>query len=106
MEISILYVTAPTREVALSLAKTLVSEHLIACGNILDQVTSVYRWQNEIQTESEAVLILKTRPELIDTVTERIKSLHPYECPCVVALKSQQGNSAFFDWVNAETQPE
>lgn len=98
-----IYVTAPDREAALSLARTLVGEHLAACANVLDGATSVYWWEGKVCEDSEAVLICKTRADLAESVIKRVRELHPYACPCVVVLPIESGNPAYLDWIRAET---
>ena len=66
---------------------------------------SVYWWQETLEEASEAVLILKTQAKLIERLTARVKSLHPYDCPCVVALPIAGGNPEYLDWITAETAP-
>jgi periplasmic divalent cation tolerance protein len=102
MRHSLIYVTAPSRVAALALAHALVQERLIACANVLDGATSVYRWEGEIQEEREAVLIAKTLSANVSAVTAKILELHDYSCPCVVALPIEGGNPAFLDWITAE----
>jgi periplasmic divalent cation tolerance protein len=97
------YVTCSSREEALAIARRLVEERLAACGNVISGMESVYRWEGSIHQEAEAVLILKTRPELVDRVTERVRALHGYACPCVAALPVIGGNPAYLDWIRAET---
>jgi periplasmic divalent cation tolerance protein len=99
------YVTAPSREQALAMGRTIVEERLAACANVIDGVASVYWWQGALEEASEAVLILKTRVELIERLSARIKDLHPYECPCIVALPIPAGNRAYLDWIANETAP-
>lgn len=101
MEIAIVYVTARDREQALLLSRTLLEEELIACANILDGMTSVYRWNDEVHVDSETSLLLKTRPSAVARLTDRIKELHSYECPCVVVWTSAAGNPDYFQWVHA-----
>ncbi len=103
MSVVFIYVTTPNRDVALSLARTVVEERLAACGNILDGMTSVYRWEGEVREEGETVLILKSRSDLVERLTARVIELHPYEAPCVVALPIVAGSQKFLDWVGAET---
>lgn len=98
-----IYITAPDREAALVLARALVGERLIACANVLDGATSVYWWDGKVCEESEAVLVGKTRGELVDTVIARVRELHAYACPCVVALPIEAGNPAYLDWIRTET---
>jgi periplasmic divalent cation tolerance protein len=99
------YVTAPSREAALAIGRTVVAERLAAGANVIDGVASVYWWRGRLEEAAEAVLILKARAELIEPLTARIKHLHPYECPCVVALPIAGGNRDYLDWIAAETSP-
>lgn len=103
MTASLIYVTAPSDEEARKIAGTVVAERLAACANIIPGVTSLYWWQGRVQEDSEVTVILKTRDDLVARLTERIKDLHSYECPCVVALPIAEGNRAFIDWIVAET---
>jgi periplasmic divalent cation tolerance protein len=105
MTLSLCYVTAGSRAEALAIARTVVEERLAASANVLDGVTSIYWWQGALEQASEAVLILKTRTELVERLTARIRELHSYECPCVVALSVFAGNPQYLDWIAAETQP-
>lgn len=103
MTVKMIYVTAPDREAALSLARTLVGERLAACANVLDGATSVYWWEGKVCEDSEAVLICKTRVDLVESVIKRVRELHSYACPCVVALPIESGNPAYLDWIRTET---
>ena len=103
MTVRFCYITAGSRDGAVRIGRALVEERLAACANVIDGMTSIYRWQGEIEEDAEAVLILKTRAELVDRLVERVKSLHDYDCPCVVALTVDGGNPAFLDWIEAET---
>jgi periplasmic divalent cation tolerance protein len=98
------YMTAGSREEARRIGRTLVEERLAACVNILDGMNSLYWWQGAVQDEQETVLIAKTRAELLERLTERVKSLHSYSCPCVVALPIEGGNPAFLQWIAEETE--
>lgn len=81
----------------------MVEERLAACANVVDGMTSVYRWQGKLASETETVLILKTRQGLAEAVIARVNALHSYECPCVVVLPVIAGNPAFLDWIAQET---
>jgi periplasmic divalent cation tolerance protein len=98
-----IYITAPDRETALSLARILVGERLAACANVLDGATSVYWWQGKLCEEAESVLIAKTTGDKVDALIARTRQAHPYDCPCVVALPIAAGNPAYLEWVRAET---
>ena len=97
------YVTASSREEAARIGRTMVEERLAACANVIDGMTSIYRWQGKIEEGHEAVLILKTELALIDALTARVKALHSYTVPCVVAWPIAAGNADFLRWIGAET---
>ena len=98
------YITAGSRVEALAIARTVVEERLAASANVLDGATSIYWWQGALEQAGEAVLILKTRTELVERLSARIQELHIYECPCVVALPIVAGNPQYLDWIAAETR--
>jgi periplasmic divalent cation tolerance protein len=103
MNAVLVYVTAPGREEALRIGRTIVSESLAACANILDGLTSVFRWNSEMQQESEALLLLKTRADLAQRVVQRVQELHPYDVPAIVVLPIQGGSTLFLSWIGEET---
>ena len=100
------FVTAPERESALALARQVVEESLAACGNVIPNVSSVFRWDGKVNVEDEVLLILKTTrakgPELIARVAE----LHSYEVPEVLSLRVQDGFDPYLDWVRECTSAE
>jgi len=98
-----LYVTTQDSASAQSIARTLVGERLAACANVLGHVQSFYWWDGEMQEGVEVALVLKTKRNLVDRATARIKTLHSADCPCVVALDIQGGNADFLDWIVKET---
>ncbi|QDT37654.1 divalent-cation tolerance protein CutA [Stratiformator vulcanicus] len=104
MHPTLIYMTAGSRDEALRIGRTLVEERLLACANVFDGVTSVFRWEGEVQHEGEAVLIGKSTEELVEPLTARVRKLHSYDCPCVVAVPIQGGNAAFLEWVSKETE--
>lgn len=103
MSHSLIYVTASSREEAMSLGRALVEARLAACANILAGMVSLYWWEGAVQQGDEAVLVLKTRTDLVPAATARITELHSYDCPCVVALPITGGNAGFLDWISRET---
>ena len=103
MRFNSVYITTESRDEALAIGKALVEERLAACANVLGGMRSIYWWEGKVQEEGEAVLIVKTRAELVDRLIERVKALHSYDCPCVVALPIEAGNPAYLDWLADET---
>lgn len=100
----LVYVTAGSKDEALTIARAAVEERLAACANVLSPITSIYWWEGKVQEEGEVSLILKTRADLVPALTQRIKALHSYTCPCVVALPITAGNPDFLAWIDTETR--
>lgn len=96
------YVTASNADEASRIGRTLVEEKLVACANILP-IKSIYRWQGNIEEAGEVAMFLKTRCELADRVIERVKALHSYEVPCIVALPIEKGNPDYLRWIQEST---
>jgi periplasmic divalent cation tolerance protein len=103
MEFCLLYMTAGSGEEARRIGAALVDERLVACVNVIDGMTSIYRWEGAVRIDSETVLIAKTRRDLVDDVATRVKALHSYTCPCIVAVPIVGGNPAFLEWIGRET---
>lgn len=101
----LVYVTAGSADEAATIGRALVEGRLVACANVVDGVRSIYRWQDAIQDDTEALLIAKTREALVADVVARVKELHSYDCPCVVALPIVDGNRDFLNWIGSETTP-
>jgi periplasmic divalent cation tolerance protein len=103
MKAVLVYVTAPSREEALRIGRTVVSESLAACANVLDGMTSIFRWNGDVQQESEALLLLKTRAELALQVVHRVQEVHPYDVPAITVLPIVAGSTLFMSWIEEET---
>lgn len=99
----LIYITTSNREEAETIGTDLVEKRLAACANLSPGVTSIFRWEGKVQKEEECVLIVKTQIHLARTVTERVKNLHSYSCPCVIVLPITNGNADFFNWICTET---
>lgn len=97
------YITAKEKAQALAIGRALVKDRLAACVNVLDAMTSVYRWEGAIEEASEAVLIAKTTEPHVAAIAARVQALHSYACPCVVAWPIGGGNSSYLDWIERET---
>ncbi len=94
--------TAPDPEVAAGIARTLVSERLAACGNVIPGLTSIYRWEGVVQEDPETLLVLKTPRERVAALIRRIGELHPYDVPEVLSLPVEEGLPAYLSWVESE----
>ena len=97
------YVTAGSHEEATRLARTIVRERLAACANVLPRMHSVYWWEGEIGEADESVVLFKTRRDRFEALAQRVKELHSYDCPCVVALPVEGGLPDYLGWISAES---
>lgn len=104
MSVSFVYITASSVEEAEIIGRNLVSRKLAACVNIIDGMKSIYHWEGKIETGNEVILIAKTKEALVDELTENVKALHSYKCPCIVSLQIRSGNTDFLRWVVNETK--
>ena len=99
------HVMMPAQQQALILAHALIEEKLAACANILPAGLSVYRWDSVLHEESEILLIAKTTRRRYPALEERVRTLHPHECPCIVAFPITTGYQPYLDWLTQETAP-
>lgn len=97
------YVTTRNEEEARRIGRALVESRLAACINILRQIHSIYWWEGKVEEDDEALLVAKTTGSLLPKLVEKIKSLHSYSCPCVVAWPIEKGNADFLEWIERET---
>uniref|UniRef100_A0A6M2DJ12 Putative cuta1 divalent ion tolerance protein n=1 Tax=Xenopsylla cheopis TaxID=163159 RepID=A0A6M2DJ12_XENCH len=97
---SIAYVTVPSQDVAKNIAKNLVKEKLAACVNIIPNITSIYSWKDNIEEDSELLMMIKTKTAKIAELTEFVKKNHPYEVCEVISVKIDNGNDAYLNWIN------
>jgi len=95
--------TAPDRAVAERIAEALVVEGLAACVNILPGISSVYQWQGRVETDSELLLIIKSRQGVYQRLEQRVVELHPYELPEVIAVPITDGLTGYLTWVDEMT---
>jgi len=104
MAANFIYMTAGNKAEAQRIAKALVEHRLAACVNILENMQSIYRWEEEIQEDTEVVLIAKTTARLVSELIAKVKSLHSYDCPCIVSLPILDGNPPFLNWIHDEVK--
>lgn len=92
----------PDREVARTAVRALVDERLVACGNILPRVESIYRWQGKVETAEEVMVIFKTTTQLAEAAQARLRELHPYEVPEILRLSEEGGWPPYLEWVRGQ----
>ena len=87
------------------IARLLVESRAAACVNILDQITSIYRWQGKVEKAGECLLLVKTRRELSATVEKLIKEASSYECPEIIVVPIEGGSAQYLTWLAESTNP-
>ena len=98
------FTTIDNRESADAIARSVVEKKMAACVQITGPITSTYRWEGEIETADEWLLIMKTRDVLYKDLEACIKEVHPYEVPEIIAVPVVDGSSSYLDWVKQQTQ--
>lgn len=101
----IIFCTCPDQATSEALAKRLVMQKLAACVNILPGLTSIYRWQNQIESAQEHLLIIKSTQAQYAAIEQTLKHYHPYDVPEIIALPISQGLPAYLDWIEINSNP-
>ena len=96
-------VTASTRKEATKIGQALVRGKLAACVNIIPAVTSIFSWKGRVQKSREVLLILKTTSRQYRALEKRIRSMHSYEIPEIIAVRVDKGFDQYLEWVRSET---
>lgn len=94
--------TVNNAKIAEHLARELVKSKLVACVNVLPQVTSIYRWKNKIESDHEYLLIMKTKKSLVKKLEKELIQQHPYKLPEFVVL-SMDGSKKYLNWICTST---
>jgi len=89
-EYTIVFSTVDSKDSADKIAETLVAEKLAACVNVVGPISSVYWWEGKIEKSEEYLLIIKSRRDLLDALMRRLKEVHPYKVPEILAVKGGQ----------------
>ena len=97
----VVMVTAKNTEEARAIADGLLNERLVACANIVDRVQSRFWWQGCVDDAQETLLLLKTKSDLFEQVITKVKSLHSYDTPEIIALPIYAGSDDYLNWINA-----
>ncbi len=100
---TVIFITAPSVEEAQKIAHHLVAEHLVACVNIVSSIQSIFYWQEKVCDEKEVLLICKSRSPLFEKISKRVKELHTYAVPEIIALPIIKGSADYLRWLNKVT---
>ena len=99
MNYQLVLCTCPNDNVAKEIAQYLVTEKLAACVNIITGITSIYKWQGNLESVQEVQLLIKSIDKHFDLITKAISKLHPYDIPEIIALNIQQGDANYLNWI-------
>jgi len=97
--------TASNREEAVKIVRVLLEERLIACGNIVDSVSSFFWWKGKIEDEKEVLVIMKSDERLFKKLSKRVRELHSYDVPEVLALPIVDGSPSYLEWLKGCLEP-
>lgn len=103
-DIVVILVTAPDASVAARISREMLGKRLIACVNIVPGVRSLYWWKGQLEESDEVLMLLKARRADVTAIAERIRDLHPYDVPEVIAAEVVGGLEAYLEWIGAETE--
>ncbi len=99
----VIFVTTSSKDEAKAIAEALVSLNLVACANILDSVQSIFRWEGKLCEENEVLMVLKSVKSRLEQVVQKVRQLHSYDLPEIIALPIVGGSEDYLKWVESET---
>lgn len=103
MENLVVFITAPNEDEASKIARALVEGRLAGCVNIIKDVRSIYSWQGKTEDESEVLMIVKTQSSLFDNLSRKVRELHSYTVPEIIAMPIIEGSGDYLKWLKEVT---
>jgi len=102
----LVYITTQSSDEAEQMGREIIEQNLAACVNIIPGMTSFYRWEGKIQCDEETILLVKTHTSKIQSLTQFVKKVHSYDCPCVISLTlaEDEGNEEYLKWLLSESK--
>lgn len=100
--IRFIYTTTPSAQVAEDITRNLLEHNLIACANLIPEITSLYIWEGKIEKSTETILILKTNKGAEKACMNLLKTIHPATIPCIVSIKTEDATLDFLSWVKQQ----
>ncbi len=100
----VIFVTTGSEDEAKKIAANLVEGKLVACANIVSSVQSIFHWQGGLCNEGESLMILKSVKTNLNSIITRVKQLHSYDVPEIIAIPIIAGSEEYLNWINAETK--
>ena len=102
---SSVYVTTSGISESRKIAIKLVQEKLAACVNIVPKIESIYLWNGKMEEDSESLIFIKTRNDLVEKVIKRVEEIHSYDTPCILEISLNRGTENYFKWIDNEIDP-
>jgi Uncharacterized protein involved in tolerance to divalent cations len=99
---ALVYITTSGEEESKKIGRTIVEERLAGCVNIISTIESLYWWKGEIESDNESILIAKTKVSNIENIIKRVKEIHSYENPAILAIPIINGSKEYLDYLDAE----
>ncbi len=101
----VVLVTASSTQEAQKLGKDLVQEKLAACVNVIPKIISIFNWHEDVCEEEEVLMIVKTSGEKFSALEKKVKQMHSYDVPEIIALPIVAGSKEYLNWIRKETKP-
>ncbi|MCX7794426.1 MAG: divalent-cation tolerance protein CutA [Thermodesulfovibrionales bacterium] len=102
-EYIVIFITAPDEDISARIARALVEERLAGCINIVKDIRSIYFWQGKIEDEPEVLMVVKTKKKLFNKLKDKVKSIHPYTVPEIIAMPIVEGSEDYLKWLEDVT---
>ena len=100
--IQIVFCTIDSKDAARPIARQLVETQLAACVSIIDNLTSIYKWEGQLEEDREVLMVMKTSSDRLAALMEKLQKIHPYDVPEILAWPVERGQQAYVDWVLAQ----
>ncbi len=97
------HITTKDKKEAEKIALCLLKEKLVACVNIINNISSSYWWKNKIQQSNESLLVIKTKEDLTKQIIENVRKNHSYQCPEIIFCPIKKGHKDYLDWIKKST---
>lgn len=101
---TVLFITTANTEEARRIASMLLNQKKVACVNIVPRVSSLFWWQDKIDSAQESLLIVKTKTSLLNEIITLVRQIHSYDVPEIIALPIVGGNQDYLDWIGEEVK--
>ena len=98
----LVYITTSGEEESKEIGRTIVEERLAGCVNIIPTIKSLYWWKGEIEDDNESILIVKTKVSNIENIIKKVKEIHSYENPAILAIPIIEGSKTYLDYLDGE----